>query len=68
MSNGGRPAVALWLIDPSGPSAAGAGRSNLGNAPLDVSQSEFGPIEALRYQKPMSLGSLESSGWPVEPR
>ncbi len=67
MSNGGSPAVALWLIDPSGPSSP-VGRSNLGNAPLAVWQSEFGPIEALRYQKPITLGSLESSGWPFEPR
>ena len=36
--------------------------------PLDVWQSEFGPIEALRYQKPITLGSPESSGWPFEPR
>ena len=62
----GSPAVALWLIDPSGPSAP-VGRSNLSGVPLEVWQSEFGPIEALRYQKPIVLGSVESSGWPVEP-
>ena len=68
MSNGSQPSGRALVDRPVGAVELPWLGQNLGGVPLDVWQSEFGPIEALRYQKPITLGSPESSGWPFVPR